>query len=225
MASKVDLFRLEYFKKASQRERDYVFGYLRRAEKEFNSITIPMLIYQICTVYCMVYDKWDRKWTHKAYNIIDDYILKMANCYSNSSTSAFLSTIVNEGVHCWEFEIIKKGSWLRFGIIIADETKYAEIRDFWFGCKVKTAYIWDYAYQKIINHDVISWGKSYGKQPKNGDKIVMYLDFNKATLSFSVNEESLGIAHNIDATKQYRAGAQLYKLNDEIKLISYHQLL
>ena len=52
----------------------------------------------------------------------------------------------------------------------------------------------------------------------------MYLDFNKATLSFSLNDESLGIAHEIDANQSYRGGAMLFNRADELKLISYLQL-
>ena len=195
-----------------------------------------MSIYQICTVYYMVYDKWDTKWTHKAYNIIDNYILKLhkpKGSHTENATTAFLTTIVDKGVHCWKFNIINKyepittsltSKWMRFGIIIADKSKYAMIRDYWFGCRKKTAYIWDYGNQKIIKHDFIEWGKSYGQLPKNGDNVSMYLDFNKATLSFSVNGESLGIAHNIDATKKYRGGAALSHADDKIELISYHKL-
>ena len=89
-------FCLEDIKRASQKEKDCVFGYLRRTQKELNSVIIPMIVYHICTIYCMIYDKWDREWTHSAYDIIDDYILRQSSVSSNSTT-AFLSTILDTG--------------------------------------------------------------------------------------------------------------------------------
>ena len=47
----------------------------------------------------------------------------------------------------------------------------------------------------------------------------------KVSPSFSVNdEETFGVAHKIDASKKYRAGALLHSEDDEIKLISYQRL-
>ena len=54
-------------------------------ELKENYITITMTIYQISAIYCMVYDKWDRTWTHSAYDIIDDYILRQSGVSSNST--------------------------------------------------------------------------------------------------------------------------------------------
>ena len=219
---------LEDFKNVTEKERNVTFGYIRRIEREFIDLTIPMIIYQICTLFAMMQERWDKKWTHSSYSIIDDIILRqVSDQTSTKSTTAFLSLIVNKGIHCWTFKIIQSGHRFRsrLGIIIADENNYPTVRDNWFGSRPNTSYIWDFSRAQIIKHNTNSWGRSYGRKCKTDDTISMYLDFIKGTLSFSINnEESLGVAHKIDVNKKYRGGAMLRSIGNEIKLISYQRL-
>ena len=52
---------LEVFKTISEKKKKYVFGYIRRIENEYN-IEIPMIVYQICALFCMVYWEWSPEW-------------------------------------------------------------------------------------------------------------------------------------------------------------------
>ena len=48
---------LEDFKRISEKEKNSVFGYIRMMEKEY-MFEIPMIVYQICALFCMIYHEW-----------------------------------------------------------------------------------------------------------------------------------------------------------------------
>ena len=219
---------LENFKKVSQKQKDYVFGYLRKMEKEY-SIEIPMMIYQICTLFCIMRDEWDSKWTHDSYLIINDKKLKLTKRIT--SATAFLSQIVDQGIHCWKFKIIEYGSpgsdSFRFAIVVNDEASLPTIRSTALGCVSHTTYAWEAGFNaRLIDHDDgMRWGDSYGKKCQQNDIVSMNLDFTKAILSFGINEESFGGAFAICVDKTYRAAVDMDGENDEVELISYEQIM
>ena len=53
--------KLEDFKRISDREKNYVFGYIRRIQSEY-MIEVPMIVYQICALFCMIYYEWSPEW-------------------------------------------------------------------------------------------------------------------------------------------------------------------
>lgn len=216
---------LEDFKRISEKERNSVFGYIRRIEID-HVIEIPMIVYQICALFCMIYDEWDRKYSPDTYIITDQTNIKRTPEFS--ITTAFLTNVVNEGIHCWKFEIIEftrpgRDSF-RFGIVMNDENKIKEVSDYWFGATPNTAYVWDSGYNSaLMEHKYNSWGKKYGRKCVKGDIVLIHLDFNELALSFGINDEKFDVAYTIKSEEKYRVAIQMEGANDELELISYQQ--
>ena len=183
------------------------------------------------TLFYFSFDEWDRDWTHEAYTI-DQKAQTIKQTSDGNGSPEFLLQTVNDGIHSWKFKILARVSpiWglTRFGIVINDEKILSKATNGGksFGTISNTAYVWECVYtSKVIQHNNSRrWGKLYGRKCKQGDAISMKLDFVKSTLSFSINDQDQGIAHDIDHNNAYRAAVALQRIGDELALLSYEQI-
>ena len=139
---------------------------------------------------------------------------------------AFLSNVVNEGVHEWRFKIENQFGLMYIGIW---KTKYDEMEAIDSRMHDHTKYNNDAVYG--LN---LSWGKLRGDLTNSeyktadiycekcgeGDTLDVVLDLNKYELKFCVNDVDHGKAFNVDPNMSYRAGVNL-RSSDCIRLIRY----
>ena len=82
--------KIDNFKHINLKDKDCVVGFIRNIEKllskqkSINNTpnTIPMLIFQLCTLYYGLADCWDEYNCFESYEIIDQTILKQTKDYT-----------------------------------------------------------------------------------------------------------------------------------------------
>ena len=137
-----------------------------------------------------------------------------------TATSAYLSKVVESGLHRWQFKFAKYNSATYYATIAVWKTKWKPN----LGGRMDQASIAeDKSYGWIISHKKLAIsGVAYGeKRCREGDTIEMILDLDERTLSYSVNDESYGIAYKDIEITSYRAVVSTNNRNDQIKFISY----
>ena len=167
-------------------------------------------------------DEWDPNCTASLYHInAKDNIL---SCVDDTQDGlAFMRKIIdNQGKHHWKFQIID-GDSLMIGIfkqsVIEKEGIDSILGSFLTKIPYST-YVIDVLGSCIMEHDRVLWfGGHYGSDCRKNDILEMYLDFDKLSLSYSVNGKDIGPAfENIDNCK-YRVVVWIYSKDTAIKFI------
>ena len=104
---------------------------------------------------------------------------------------------------------------------IANTTKY--LNDYHHQRSDAPSYTY-YGYNGYIYDDAS--GSAYSETFTTGDEIGVYLDMTKQTLWFTKNGKNLGNARtDINKNLTYRLCVNLYTQTDEVKFVSYNNLL
>ena len=115
---------------------------------------------------------------------------------------------------------------LRIGIVIESSVnEYADINYEYIGWIENTSYNWDAGYAKVasslIPRNATKTKTKYSNgqlELKSGDIISVHLDFDNLSLSYIVNDEDYGVAHNIRPEK-YRCAIHAYDAATVLKLL------
>lgn len=199
-----------------QKTKDTVSGFIRKIKNLF-----PSDIARLCLLYYFVEEQFDPDNCPK-YQLSNNN-KTVAKCGSGSR-NAYLTKIVNTGVHRWRFKLEYEDLNLPLSIgIFKTKTKgglkqgYNNTAE---NFSKKNGYAVVVSYQRRARNKGI--GKAYGKrQSKSGDIYEMILDFNKRTLSFNVNDEFWGIAFDKIEQTSYRAVVCAGYWWDKFHLLSY----
>ena len=211
---------LENVKMIDTKTKDLVSGYAKQSQLDLPSdnvyFTIPTLVIYWILLYYYPSDKFYKY--QKNYALSSNELIIKKREFGDGS--AYLSKIVNQGVHRWIFRINKvnrSGSSMTIAIW---KTKYIENID---RCLYDAANGKSYGWM-ITGLYLTSAGRYGIDKPKDGDIIEMIIDLNKRTLRYFCNGIDLGDAYqDIDKTT-YRAAISMYNRDDCIELIAYQCL-
>ena len=222
-----------------------VFGFIRNSQNYFpqnNSYyNIPDLVIQICLLYYLMNDKFDKKCIGESMKLNEkEQTITMEN---ETSNSAFLTNIIDHGIHHWRFKIKQcaklrgsennwGGEWYTtLGIwkVKSDDNEEKLPINTYFSEKYKGSRSYGFAYNigELLDIDgglPKDSGNStddkfkYGIKCTTNDIIDMICDLEKYELRFNINTKKYGKAFDIEKCK-YRAVINLYTQSDSITLI------
>ena len=201
-----------------------VDGYIREMEnvlfEEHSAGVIPSVINQLCIEYYrIIQDRFDSSLHGDCLLITHDTV---TTDYTRSST-AFLSNIVNKGIHHWKFEITKCEMYANIYIGVW-ENKYdsKKVLNSYIvrGNKLFRGYIpsssLNVKWGELIGSDenIFNEGNDYGRRCPScdeGDIVEMILEFYalQCELKFIVKGKELGTAFILPKT-DYRAFVSFY---------------
>ena len=191
---------------------------------------IPNIINGVCFVYYHVSkDRFDPKLHGPALSLNEEcdvvtYDKKTDAFYYENV--AFLSNIVNDGIHEWRFKIENQFGLMYIGIW---KTKYDEKKAIDCIMRHHGKYGNEASYSLNLRHGKLrgdlkasEYGNSdkYCTKCRTGDTLDVILDLKKYELSFCVNDIDQGKAFNVEQNMSYRAGVNI-RQTDSIKLLMY----
>ena len=101
--------RLEDVKRIDERSKDCLSGYIRQIQKLFPTdnvyYTIPTLVIHWILLYYYVWEQFDPNNCGEGYVLSDDN--KILTLKAEYGRLAYLTTIVESGVHEWKFKILQ----------------------------------------------------------------------------------------------------------------------
>ena len=212
---------LNGLKRFGQKQKDTVFGYIRRIEKELFSSdfgAIPNGIVLICILfYGHIPDEFDPK--HIGPGLILHEQTISSRGYGGGS--AFLKRTLESGHHEWRFRIDKRKIDIQsivFGIWRIQKDEDPPIHT-WFTNGGNKGYCFNAVYSQIGDiKSGFTIGTKYGVRCNEGDVIEMILDFDDLSLSFRINGTDYGKAFDIKQNK-YRAAVFLKQMGDTVRLL------
>ena len=217
---------LEDVKTIDQKEKDFIFGYIRKVQRIFPDdnvyYTIPTLVIHWILLYYFVREQFDEDNKSRHYSISED---KMTTTREKLGGGAvYLTNIAKNGVHEWTFKL-RKCNTLNYYFVIGVWKNQHPVKTNYnlYGREVmKYSYGWVINYNRKTGDEEGTYWIRYGLDKcKTDDIVVMILDLNEKTLSYKVNEVSYGVAfENIEDT-EYKAVISTNWTEDSIELISY----
>eukprot|EP01084_Bolivina_argentea_P082877 150058_1 len=208
--------------KVPSRNKDLVFGFMRKKEHEWNNdILIPQLMRYLSLLYFNPNkDEFDVKYTHP--NIEqNNYCITNKDVFLNPTS--YLTNIVNKRKHIWRFKINEYDEEIAIGI---HNSKFERGR---LGCyfdntiqdesKTPTGYGISLDGRMTNANNPTEWGQRTQIICLEDDIIEMILDFNELTLSYKVNDRQYNSVFDIIEGK-YRASVTLCRLSS-VTLLSY----
>lgn len=96
--------RLEDVKNVDVRTKDLVFGYIKRVQELLPGDNIPRLVTHWCLLYFYESELFDREKHGKLFEVNESRTT--VNKTANGDASAFLTKVVDRGVHRWKFRIV-----------------------------------------------------------------------------------------------------------------------
>ena len=218
-ATNLDLF--EKLKRVNLRNKLLLDGYFRNCQKELFQVemidnayfNIPEISKSICLLYYGLSDAWDPKYVGDTYKLLDNQTIKHVGEEGFGNVkSAYGTAIISDGEYHWKFTIKKysagANTWsIVIGIWKTTSSPTPPIEHYtWF-----TRYGNGYGFvlgdgKLVVLRGNTSENTKYAKDyvAADGDIIDMYLDLNKATLSYTINGTDYGVARNVERTS-YRA--------------------
>eukprot|EP00483_Globobulimina_turgida_P006239 UN06249 len=169
-----------------------ISGYIRRIERLYESIVIPIDIYRLIYLYQHVNDKWSTKY------LIDEVAIDETGTYLRKSTkqlaTSFGSHVVSYGIFKWELTLTKFMQHFRYysmvpvvGVIEDNEHNLTLYQN---------SPLWDKCGYQLCGGSSLLFGmKKYGNITKNyqckfkhwGDKLDIILNLNDLTITFVLN--------------------------------------
>ena len=210
-----------------------VNGFIRKIDS-ISTLNIPVEIVNICIVYYHISkDRFDPTLHSNLINVTGNIAYIKAEgveCYTLNN--AYLSNIVDNGCHHWEFKINKRDSrsFLYIGIWnnMLDPINYC--RGFIQGFRVdydetiSLYYGVNFKYGKLRGSNILDTASKQfcDKGINGGDIIHMYLDLEKNELRYDINNKIFGKAFDIPSAS-YRAvvSVGIDFEDQEIELLSY----
>ena len=205
-------------------------GYARISSGKMD---IPMVIIHFVLAFFVIFEQWDPEWKGKEVDIQGsnhDIITTKKDGYS----SVLCQNVVNQGKHQWTIKILKfvanklgGQAWWRLVIgIVNIKTfdkhsleSYFSLNAYEFACNSN---IYNGGYDKIFKSILgTESSNEYGQLCGTGDIIDIYLDFDKRTLSFGINNTNYGVAFEKIAEGDYRLAVSLTGIGTSLQLISY----
>eukprot|EP01084_Bolivina_argentea_P268429 455911_1 len=184
------------------------FGYIRINVPQNNIFYIPYDIKCICAAYYCVEDRWDK-------NIITDYtITEYDKCLqkrpNTAENFAFLSNVVFNGIHQWQFTTFNTRDFMiRIGICKNDQNVIS---------KLKTSYDREnMSYEDICDVKIHTPFHMHNEEYLIVD---MYLDFDRLKLFYTLNGRPI-YPYYIIKPGEYRVCLSISSPKHKIKLHSY----
>ena len=206
--------------------KDTINGYLRRIQSLLPSHNIyyrniPSLVCHWCLLYFYIKECFDVTKSEKNCSFTKDNTVVTKDNITLRGT-IFLMNVVRKGIHKWKFKLIKVQRYaLTIGVWKGEQTDNT-------GSISTDEFSKGKAYGFMVNHQLLIPGDAPSRKRhwtyttcKSGDVVEMILDLNKRQLSYSVNNESLGIAYNDIQQTCYRAALGIWNKKDCVELISY----
>eukprot|EP01084_Bolivina_argentea_P037912 70101_1 len=139
---------------------------------------------------------------------------------TTSDQTVYGAQLINSGCHSWEISIEHKSINSLIYIGIASTTNHCN------NYFVYTSDPYNFAYCSNGTKYVKSAQPSkYGPQFSTGDRIGVYVDFSKATIKFSRNNQTLDVIPNIYTGTSYRIAVSMYNSQNsetKVKMIKYN---
>ena len=207
---------LSVFKNIPQRQKDLIYGYIRKIQaifpKDNTYYNIPDSVNYICALFYHLKDKWDPKYigaNHKLSN--DGYSLTIGG----GASSSYGTVIVKSPeVYRWKFKIHKAPANSHWNLVlgvwkIKSADKPVTDTHFTNSTNNKGTFEWGYAvdlsYGNLIEvQGSYSNGPEYGSRCKDGDVVEMVLDLKKFTLGYKINDNDFGPAFKEIEDTEYR---------------------
>ena len=123
------------------------------------------------------------------------------------------------GKHYFKFKPLRiaGNSWINIGIWL-DDGKKPKLNDYlnkyFYGFVITEA-------QKLMPENSGSRDEAYGVKCKVGDIIEMFVNLDKRTIKYSINDKSYGIAYSNIKKGEYRALVHLFGIQDTMQLLEY----
>eukprot|EP01084_Bolivina_argentea_P015851 29700_1 len=174
-------------------------------------------------VKSIVYKKMDmEKWDPNAVGPnITININTVTHTGSGGHQSAFLSTVISEGIHVWKIRANTVSScWNLFGIWKTNSGQ--PVLHNWFTTVTNNGYAYIMGNARLTKPSSPGgFGPKYGVKCKAENVITMRVNFNTLSLSYQVNQKDYGKAFDIDRTT-YRAAVSTYNTSNSYTLLSYN---
>ena len=189
--------------------------------------TIPTLIIHWILLYCYFGDHFDAKNCGLTYTLSDNN-MEVRKQSIASEQLAYLTNMVESGVHEWVFKLKKVlsppfticiGVWKIAYSLQIETALYKETVS-------NKSYSWIVILGQASYGDDIDWHR-YGSDTFticSGDIVTMILDLEKYELRYKYNDQDCGVAFsNIERTG-YKAVVSMFQENTVIELMSYRKL-
>ena len=183
---------------------------------------IPELIIQICLIFYHIKEYWDPEWCNINFDIDGNVISPNQQC--GTYRTAFLYQCISKGAHHWQFKILVKGPSNGIDIGICKTSQLSMAVKSYFTRIKSNGYAYNCTGMVLYSIEKNKNPSFNIKRCREGDIIDMYVDFNKAEIKFSVNDEDLGVAFKDIAKSEYRAAVSIKNQKDKFELLLYEQM-
>ena len=196
--------------------KDSVFGFVRNMENKLCQNNVPELIPIMCLLYFFENDdEWNIKQMGKSLKILNDD--KTISQSKIGQTTAFLTNIVNHGIHHWKFRLNhlnQTGFNGMLGLFALNSNDLQTSKGRYnleksHGMSLETG-----QYNKLIG-----MSQDYAIQCKSRDIIQMTADLEQGILKYIINDVDFGKMCDIDPNQNYVAAVCLYSANDSLTLL------
>ena len=218
---------MDRLKNVNQRTKDAVNGYIKQCQALLsmdNNSTyyiIPELVIQWILYFYAIGEEFDPSVCRDSFKLTAENtcIESLKNSYKN----AYLTNVVSEGVHKWEFKIHNASTYnpITIGIWKAQYTKITD-QGLSYECAKGKYYGWD------ATRNYLTYGDDNGTKPswgdrnvKTGDIVQVILDLINFELLFDLNGKSQGVAFKNIEQCDYVVAAYIFQKGDSMGLLSY----
>eukprot|EP01083_Nonionella_stella_P036207 98816_1 len=213
-----------------QKSKDLVFGFIKVCafNAPFEALVPDSILHIVLVYFCVAPEEFDVCCKAEYMEIVDR--LTIVNTSKIFTGSAYLTGVMNTGVHQWKFKIkhIQNRNVFQYiGVCKYNEDLYGlPITDNYFD----SIYIKDSCYGFVVNKGFLInpqiscyQGKTYGRICDENDVIGMKLDLdsNSYSLSYSINDSEYSIAFEDIEKTTYKAAVSLFGYTTEMELVSY----
>lgn len=212
----------EYHQDSIDKEVLLVAGYIRNID--IKKIIPDVIKDEIYKYQKLMYDKWDKKYSHQDMIIDDDGTndVSILTYSTVNALRAYGSQVIDHGIFTWKIKIISTGDWnpysteANIGIIEDNEkvlTQDQEDED-WF--ETEHGYQFDsgngavYTSNKFA--EIIRGASKYQREFKSNDIFEMTLNLEERTLSFNINK-----------CGSWTAVRNIAKVNYRLIMTNYHR--